>query len=64
MSVTILPILAPFILRLGGKVERFRWELALDRFVQGKVLHPIQEFFVRTLRRRAAPQGVCSSCRR
>ncbi|TAM54982.1 MAG: efflux RND transporter permease subunit [Acidobacteria bacterium] len=49
VSVTILPILAPFILRLGGKVERFRWELALDRFVQGKVLHPIQEFFVKTL---------------
>jgi multidrug efflux pump subunit AcrB len=49
VSVTILPILAPFILRLGGKVERFRWELALDRVVQGKVLHPIQEFFVKTL---------------
>jgi multidrug efflux pump subunit AcrB len=49
VSVTILPILAPFILRLGGKMERFRWELALDRFVQGKILHPIQEFFVRTV---------------
>jgi multidrug efflux pump subunit AcrB len=49
VSVTILPILAPFILRLGGKVERFRWELGLDRFVQGKILHPIQEFFVRAV---------------
>jgi len=49
VSVTILPILAPFILRLGGKMERFRWELSLDRVVQGKVLHPIQEFFVRTV---------------
>ncbi|OYV73175.1 MAG: hypothetical protein B7Z74_04375, partial [Deltaproteobacteria bacterium 21-66-5] len=49
VSVTILPILAPVILRLGGKKERFRWELSLDRFVQGKVLHPIQEFFVRTV---------------
>ncbi len=49
VSVTILPILAPFILRLGGKMERFRWELALDRVVQGKVLHPIQEFFVKTV---------------
>ncbi len=50
VSVTILPILAPFILRLGGRIERFRWELALDRFVQGKILHPIQEFFVGTVR--------------
>ncbi len=46
VSVTILPILAPFILRLGGRIERFRWEIALDRVVQGKVLRPIQEFFV------------------
>ncbi len=46
VSVTILPIMAPFILRLGGKMERTRWELALDHFVQNKVLHPIQEFFV------------------
>ncbi len=49
VSVTILPILAPFILRLGGKIERFRWELGLDRFVQGRILHPIQEFFVRAV---------------
>ncbi len=49
VSVTILPILAPFILRLGGKMDRFRWELGLDHFVQGKVLQPIQEFFVRTV---------------
>ena len=49
VSVTILPILAPFILRLGGKMERTRWELGLDRFVQGKILHPIQEFFVKAV---------------
>jgi multidrug efflux pump subunit AcrB len=49
VSVTILPILAPFILRLGGTIERFRWELGLDRFVQGRILHPIQEFFVRAV---------------
>ena len=46
VSVTILPILAPFILRLGGRVERWKWELKLDRLVTGKVLHAIQEFFV------------------
>ncbi|NWG00726.1 MAG: efflux RND transporter permease subunit, partial [Thermoanaerobaculaceae bacterium] len=49
VSVTILPILAPFILRLGGRMERWRWELSLDRFVQGRVLHPIQEFFVKAV---------------
>ena len=46
VSVTILPIFAPVILRLGGKVGRSRWEQALDRFVSGRLLHPIQEFFV------------------
>jgi multidrug efflux pump subunit AcrB len=49
VSITILPILAPFVLRLGGTTERFRWELGLNRFVQGRVLHPIQEFFVKTV---------------
>jgi len=49
VSVTILPILAPLILRLGGKMERFRWELSLDRFVQGRLLHPLQEFFVKAV---------------
>jgi len=49
VSVTILPILAPVILKLGGKMERSRWELALDHFVTGKVLHPIQEFFVKAV---------------
>jgi multidrug efflux pump subunit AcrB len=49
VSVTILPILAPFILRLGGRIERFRWELGLDRFVQRRLLHPLQEFFVETV---------------
>ena len=49
VSVTIIPIFAPFLLRLGGRVERRSWELKLDHFVMGRVLHPIQEFFVRTL---------------
>ena len=50
VSVTILPVLAPFILRLGGRLERFRWELGLDRFVHRRLLDPIQELFVRLLR--------------
>ncbi len=50
VSVTILPILAPFVLRLGGRVERWRWERALDRFVSGKVLGPVQEFFAGAVR--------------
>jgi multidrug efflux pump subunit AcrB len=49
VSVTILPILAPFILRLGGRVERWNWELKLDRIVSGKILHAIQEFFVKAV---------------
>jgi multidrug efflux pump subunit AcrB len=49
VSVTIIPILAPFILGLrGGK--RSAWELALGRFVSGRVLGPVQEFFVRAVR--------------
>ena len=50
VSVTILPILAPWILRLGGRIERWRWERALDRFVTGKVLWHVQEFFARAVR--------------
>ncbi|MHB8078852.1 MAG: efflux RND transporter permease subunit [Candidatus Krumholzibacteriia bacterium] len=46
VSVTILPILAPFILRLGGRVERWKWEMKLDRLVTGRILHAVQEFFV------------------
>ncbi|MCI4398036.1 MAG: efflux RND transporter permease subunit, partial [Acidobacteria bacterium] len=49
VSVTILPIMAPFILRLGGRMERAKWELGLDHFVMGKVLNPIQEFFVKAV---------------
>lgn len=49
VSVTIIPIFAPFVLRLGGRMERRSWELKLEGFVMGRVLHPIQEFFVRTL---------------
>jgi len=45
VSVTILPILAPFILRLGGRVDRWRWEQALGRFVERRILGPVQEFF-------------------
>ncbi len=47
VSVTVLPILAPVILRIGGRTERWRWEKALERFVSGKVLGPVQEFFAR-----------------
>jgi multidrug efflux pump subunit AcrB len=50
VSVTILPIFAPTILRLGGRLERSRWERALDRFVSQRVLNPIQEFFVGAVR--------------
>ncbi len=50
VSVTILPIFAPVILRLGGRVGRSRWEKALDGVVSRRVLHPIQEFFVRAVR--------------
>ena len=49
VSVTILPILAPVVLRLGGRVERSRWEQALGRFVSGRVLGPVQEFFARAV---------------
>ncbi|MGC8853646.1 MAG: efflux RND transporter permease subunit [Halothiobacillaceae bacterium] len=49
VSVTILPILAPFILRLGGRVERWKWELKLDHVVTGKILHAVQEFFVKAV---------------
>jgi multidrug efflux pump subunit AcrB len=47
VSVTVLPILAPVILRIGGRTERWRWEKALERFVSGRVLGPVQEFFAR-----------------
>ena len=49
VSVTILPILAPFVLRLGGTLERSRWEKSLGRFVSGRVLGPVQEFFARAV---------------
>ncbi|GAO01491.1 efflux RND transporter permease subunit [Anaeromyxobacter sp. PSR-1] len=50
VSVTVLPILAPVILRLGGRMERWRWEKGLDRFVSRRVLGPVQEFFARAVR--------------
>jgi multidrug efflux pump subunit AcrB len=50
VSVTILPIFAPAILRLGGRIGRSRWEHALDQLVSRRVLHPIQEFFVSAVR--------------
>ena len=46
VSVTILPILAPFILRLGGSTDKWGWEKKLDRVVSGTILHRVQEFFV------------------
>jgi len=49
VSVTVLPIMAPTILKLGGKIERSRWELKLDHFVVGIVLHGVQEFFVKAM---------------
>jgi multidrug efflux pump subunit AcrB len=50
VSVTILPILAPVILRLGGRVERWGWEQALGRVVEKRVLGPVQEFFAGAVR--------------
>lgn len=49
VSVTILPILAPSILRLGGRLERWKWEAKLDHLVTGRILHAIQEFFVKAV---------------
>jgi multidrug efflux pump subunit AcrB len=50
VSVTVIPVLAPVILRLGGRVERWRWETALERFVSRRVLGPVQEFFARMVK--------------
>jgi multidrug efflux pump subunit AcrB len=50
VSVTIIPILAPVLLRLGGRTERWGWEKALDRLVNGRLLHGVQEFFVGAVR--------------
>jgi multidrug efflux pump subunit AcrB len=49
VSITILPILAPFILKLGGRLEKWRWEKKLDHVVTGTLLHRLQEFFVRVV---------------
>ena len=49
VSVTILPILAPFILTLGGRMEKWKWEKGLDRIVTGTLLHTLQERFVRVV---------------
>jgi multidrug efflux pump subunit AcrB len=50
VSVTVIPILAPVLLRLGGRAERWRWEKALGRFVSGRVLGPVQELFARVVK--------------
>jgi multidrug efflux pump subunit AcrB len=50
VSVTIIPILAPVILRLGGGTGRWGWEKALDRRLTGRVVHAVQELFVRAVR--------------
>jgi multidrug efflux pump subunit AcrB len=50
VSVTVIPILAPFILRLGGRTERWGWEKALDRLVTGRLMHAVQELFVGAVR--------------
>ena len=50
VSVTVIPILAPFILRLGGRTGRWGWEKALDRHVTGRLMHAVQEFFVGAVR--------------
>ena len=50
VSITILPILAPIILKFGGSTERWKWELKLDNIVNGKIVHSIQEFFVNALK--------------
>lgn len=49
VSITILPIAAPTILKLGGRSDRWKWEIKLDYVVNNKILHPIQEFFVKVL---------------
>ena len=49
VSITILPILAPFILKLGGRLEKWSWEKKLDHLVTGTLLHRLQEFFVRVV---------------
>jgi len=49
VSITILPILAPFILKLGGRLEKWNWEKKLDHVVTGTLLHRLQEFFVRVV---------------
>ena len=46
VSITIIPILAPTILRIGGAVGHFGWENKMDKFVSGTILHRVQEFFV------------------
>ncbi len=44
VSVTVLPILAPVFLRFrGGK--RARWERALDRLVNGRIMNAVESFF-------------------
>jgi len=46
VSVTVLPLAAPLLLRIGSG-RRARFESALDRLVNGKVLHGVENFFAR-----------------
>ena len=45
VSVTIIPIFAPTLLRLGGHLGRLRFELAMDRRVT-RTMDQVQGFFV------------------
>jgi multidrug efflux pump subunit AcrB len=45
VSVTIIPIFAPTILRLGGRIGRTRFELGMDKRVTA-VMDKVQSFFV------------------
>lgn len=48
VSVTIIPIFAPTILRLGGRIGRVRLELSLDKRVAG-LMDQVQRFFTTIL---------------
>ena len=47
VSVTVLPMAAPLLLRIGSG-KRSRFELALDRVVNGGILQRVENFFART----------------
>ncbi len=46
VSITVLPIAAPLLLRLGSG-HRSRFETSLDRIVNGTILRRVEDFFAR-----------------